>query len=167
MKRNGSKVVFCVVIVALVIFSGSQIILSFIDLVQASSNLVQLTFVEPENNPEVRRHPYYTVCPIYETSANLSNTSLDLFDVMNENARYYPDAMILGFINDQSLTWERFTTWVKMKDASKDQRDILVPCTTFNIPNNISMGQASAKVRYIMLLNSTYLFANSVDTLCT
>ncbi len=145
MKRSSLKLLIQLVALALAIFLASQILLSFLDLLQARSNLIQLTFVEPGNNLEVQQHPYYTICPIFETSANLSDPDMDLFSAMTQNAKYFPVSLFFSLINSQSLTAVQSTTWAKMK-TSKKHREILVPCTTFNIPNNVTLGQNEARV---------------------
>ena len=146
MRRQRLKWVFYFFMGVLAIFSGTQILLSFIDLMTAGSNLIQLTFVEPENNLEIQRHPYYTLCPVFEKSANLSNQATDLMSVVLQNTMYYPVSLFVSLLNSQSLTAERFSTWVKMKNASKDLDNVLVHCTTFRFPNNITLGKNAAKV---------------------
>ncbi len=148
MQRKGLKWFFYSVAAIMAIFLLVQILVSLVDLILSHSNLIQLTFVKPENNLDVQRHPYYTVCPIFETSADLSDPDMDLQRAMTLNSRYYPVALFLAIMNSQSLTMDRFTTWVKMKDASKNQRELFVQCTTFSIPNNVSLGQNEGKVRY-------------------
>ncbi len=147
MKRLCLKWIFHFVIAMLAAFSGVQILLSLSDLFSdAGSNLVQLTFVEPDNNLEFQKHPYYTVCPILEKSANLSDPTSTLLNVIDKNGLFYPPSLFIEILNGPSLKVTRFSTWVKMKTASKDQSDALVHCTTYSIPNNITLGSNEAKV---------------------
>ncbi len=145
MKRPILKLFLKSVTIVLVIFCGTQIVQSLLQLVTAGSNLIQLTLVEPENN-DIQQHPYYTVCPILESSANLSDPDADFLSVITENAMYYPVATSLKILNSQSLTVKQSSTWVKMKDAGKDKTVRLVHCTTFHIPKEITLGRTEAKV---------------------
>ncbi len=136
-------------------FTGSQIILSFVDLLASGSNLITLTFVEPDNNLQIRTHPYYTVCPIFYDSANVSDPGVTLLSAYMDNTRAFPKALYLDLVNSQALNARQFSTWVKMMDAYKDRGATLVHCTTTKIANNISLGQNEAKVysyMYVFLL---------------
>ncbi len=146
MRRKSLKWTFWSLIGLLAIFSGTQIVLSFMDLLRAGSNLIQLTFVEPENNQEIRQHPYYTLCPIFEWTANLSDTNITLTQTLVNNSRYFPPSLFVELLNSPVLDVEQFSTWVKMKDVNKDRQDTLVHCTTFSIRNTITIGKNEAKV---------------------
>ncbi len=166
MRRKSLQWTFWSLIAILAVFSGTQIILSFIDLLQAGSNLILLTFVEPENNLEIRKHPYYTFCPIFETSANLSDTNVTLLQTIVNNSRYFPPSLYLELLNSPVLNVEQFSTWVKMKGVKKDQKDTLVHCTTFSIKNNITLGKNEAKVissRFVILFRRAFFLLEGAD----
>ncbi len=156
MKRQNIRGAFRFLVVgALTIFTVSQIVVSFVDLLDSfgSNRLIQLTFVEPENNLEIRQHPYYTVCPIFENSANLSSPSATLLTTIIENTRAFPMALYLELFNSKALAAEHFSTWVKMKDSYRDRRETLIHCTTFSIPTEIKLGQNEAKASRIKTTN--------------
>ncbi len=139
-----TRLIFSVVIGSLAIFSGVQILSSFLELLQAGSNLIHLRFLEPENNLEIQQHPYYTICPIFDKPANVTNASLA--SAMMDGTAPYPGSIFLPLLNSQALKAYRFSTWVKMRDSSKRQMETLMQCTTYDIPRNVTPGKNEGKV---------------------
>ncbi len=141
-----TRLIFIIVIGSLAIFSGVQIVSSFLELLQAGSNLIHLILVEPENNLEIQKHPYYTICPIFEKPLNVTGSNATLASAMMNSTVPYPESLFLPLFNSQALKANRFTTWVKMRDSSKRQMETLMQCTTFEIPRNVTPGKNEGKV---------------------
>ncbi len=146
MKRKSLRLYFNVSVGIAAAFSITQILVSFADLLQAGSDLVRLTLVEQEeNDPGLQRHPLYTICPIYEWSANLTSENVNLRSAMIQNTVVYPPVLFLSLFNSPTLEANRYTTWAKMMDQ---MRSILVQCHTFDIDKNIPLGGVESKVLY-------------------
>ncbi len=161
MRRSSLKWFFRFVVGILAVFSGAQIFTSFLELLDARSNLIQLTLVEPENNLDIQRHPYYTICPIFDTLANVTKPDATLESAIMEATASFPESLFVSLLNSQALTASRFTTWVKMKDISKNQTETLIPCTTFDIPKNVTLGKSEGKVRTDIVLIVTLRLASN------
>ncbi len=164
MRRKSLKLGFRAIFSITVVFSVTQITMSLVDLLQGQSNLVQLTYVEPENNFELQRHPLYTICPIFEQSANLSLPGQTLRTVMINNTVFYPTVLLLKLLNSPALEAKRYTTWTKMIDTVDGLRQIiLVQCQTFDISNDIAIGGMESKVRPIITNIIIYLFCTPLS----
>ncbi len=151
----------------LLIYNGVQVARTTMRTIEGISRLIKLTYIDANENDQARiRHPYYTVCPILNKTADLENPNATLVSVMLENSFYHSLVNFLPVLNsaksvikhlggtshvDQFLfrltQVERYSTWLKMRPSSKQKdSDSLVLCHTFDIPHNVTLGQTDGFV---------------------
>ncbi len=110
-----------------------------------SSAKIQLTTVKADRNQEIH-HPLYTICPIYNESANLFHPGATLGSVMVQNSMNLNPAMVLDYQNSLTVKTRMFTTWVKTHSANKKQQTFLVQCQTFQVQDPVVPGKQEGKV---------------------
>ncbi len=75
----------------LLVYNGYQIINSAHGTIEGLSSFVQLTYNDANENERANtQHPYYTICPILDQTANLNNPNATLQSVMQENSFDHP-----------------------------------------------------------------------------
>ncbi len=89
-RRRSTKFLIGAFAAILIVYNGVQIVWSTIDTIKGLSSLVQLTYVDAdENNQDATKHPFYTICPILDQMANLEDSNATLLSVMQDNSFFF------------------------------------------------------------------------------
>ena len=151
-QRTKLKWIVRIVTLTMIVYNLGQIAVSLQRLLQQGQlDIVQLTYVEAEHNQDQRKHPYYTVCPILSQYPNISEPIVNLQVYMVRATIYYRNVILFPLLNTQSLVAERYSTFLKTKDSTRDRKEILVQCQTLSIPSNVTLGQLDSKANLQIL----------------
>ncbi len=100
MKRIGLKRLVKAFTALLIVYNVVQIVLTTILTIEGISSLIQLTYINAdENDQSTIRHPYYTICPILEPMADLDAPNATLLSIMLKNSHFHPMVNFIPVMN--------------------------------------------------------------------
>ena len=106
-----------------------------------------LTFYDIELNKDLK-HPLYTICPVYEESANLKKEDATLRSVMVENSAKKENIVFEELINEGIKPPIKTTVWLKAHQFRKKSTVTLMQCFTHEFKHTIDPGNPNGKVEY-------------------
>ena len=131
--------------VFLMAFVFIRVAISAANFLEHVYSFVIVTSVDKENN-EHFKHPLYTICPIFNNSANIYDSEATLYSVMVENSAPLPNTYVHLMLSNIGNLPVMSTTWLKTHDPDSPSRTILVQCQTYSYQGYVTPGKFSGRV---------------------
>ena len=124
---------------------------------------IVVTPVDEKHN-EYFRHPLYTICPVLQQNANVSDKSATLLSVMLENGLAIAPVNYHSLLNDPSNEPEAYTTWTPGLANNGSRHLVMMQCQTFDFAKNVTPGNFDGKVKLVLTSNDPHIILKNNRT---